>query len=228
MELAVALKKNPPNNKSSYLKEYIDAYNNIGMLEMEIDNLQEAQKILAKGLEICNEEEVSEFDDGRTRLHHNLGNVYMELRMWNEASKHIKKDILICHKIGHCQGEAKGYINLGEMHYRTQKYEEAQSYYEKALALAKSLEDEDALVRQINQNIEIVKEAVKVMDEIKGEEQKLKKLKRGIASARGTLHERNCLLQQNGSLERLVEKARMISAWEKVSILSCVFLPQFF
>ncbi|KAL5053290.1 hypothetical protein RYX36_033972 [Vicia faba] len=215
MELAVSLKKNPPNNKSSYLKEYIDAYNNIGMLEMEIDNLQEAQKILSKGLEICDEEEVNEYDDGRTRLHHNLGNVYMELRMWNEASKHIRKDILICHKIGHRQGEAKGYINLGEMHYRTQKYEEARSYYEKALALAKSLEDEDALVRQINQNIETVKEAVKVMDEIKGEEQKLKKLKRGIASARGTLHERNCLLQQNGSLECLVEKARMISAWEK-------------
>jgi hypothetical protein len=58
------------------------------------------------------------------------------------------------------------------------------------------------------------------MDEIKREEQKLKKLKRDIVSARGTLHERKYLLQQNGSLEILVEKARMISAWEKVSILS--------
>jgi VIT1/CCC1 family predicted Fe2+/Mn2+ transporter len=85
--------------------------------------------------------------------------------------------------------------------------------------LAKSLEDEDALVRQINQNIETVKSAVKVMDEIKREEQKLKKLKRDIVSARGTLHERKYLLQQNGSLEILVEKARMISAWEKVSII---------
>ncbi|XP_012572250.2 protein TONSOKU [Cicer arietinum] len=215
MDLAVSLKKNPPNNKSSFLKEYIDAYNNIGMLEMDLDNLHEAQKILTTGLEICDEEEISEYDDGRSRLHHNLGNVYMELRMWNEARKNIKRDILICHKIGHCQGEAKGYINLGEVHYRNQKYEEARSYYEKALALAKSLEDEDALVRQINQNIETVKEAVKVMDEIKREEQKLKKLKREMATAKGTLHERKCLLQQNGSLELLVEKARMISAWEK-------------
>jgi FtsZ-binding cell division protein ZapB len=85
--------------------------------------------------------------------------------------------------------------------------------------LAKSLEDEDALVRQINQNIETVKLAVEVMDEIKREEQKLKKLKRDIVSARGTLNERKCLLLQNGSLEILVEKARMISAWEKVSII---------
>lgn len=220
MDLAVSLKENPPNNKSSFLKEYIDAYNNIGMLEMELDNLHDAENILRRGLKICDEEEISEHDDGRSRLHHNLGNVYMELRRWNDAMKNMKRDILICHKIGHCQGEAKGYINLGEVHYRTQKYEEARSCYEKALGLAKSLEDEDALVRQINQNIETVKEAVKVMDEIKKEEQKLKKLKRDIASARGTLHERKHLLQENGALERLVEKARMIAAWEKVSILS--------
>ncbi|GAU35075.1 hypothetical protein TSUD_69980, partial [Trifolium subterraneum] len=220
MDLAANLKENPPNSKSSFLKEYIDAYNNIGMLELEIDNLHEAQKILTRGLEICDEEEISEYDDGRSRLHHNLGNVYMELRMWNEARKNIKKDIQICHKIGHCQGEAKGYINLGEMHYRTQKYDEARSFYEKALALAKSLEDEDALVRQINQNINIVKSAVEVMDEIKREEQKLKKLKRDIVSARGTLNERKCLLLQNGSLEILVEKARTISAWEKFIIVN--------
>ncbi|XP_020974960.1 protein TONSOKU isoform X2 [Arachis ipaensis] len=215
MELAVALKKKPPSSKSSFLKEYIDAHNNKGMLEMELDNLQEAKEILTRGLEICDEEEVSEFDDGRSRLHHNLGNVYMELRNWNEARWNIKMDIQICNKIGHRQGEAKGYINLGELHSRTQKYEEAISFYNKALGLARSLEDEDALVRQIEQNIRTVKEAVKVMDEIKKEEQNLKKLKRDIAVARGTPNERKCLLQQNGSLERLVEKSRMISAWEK-------------
>ncbi|XP_061345353.1 protein TONSOKU [Gastrolobium bilobum] len=215
MELAVTFKENPPNNKSSFLKEYIDAHNNIGMLEMELDNLHEAQKILTRGLEICDEEEISEFDDGRSRLHHNLGNVYMELRIWNEARRNIKRDIQICNRIGHRQGEAKGYINLGEVHYRTQKYEEARSYYEKALALAKSLEDEDALVRQIDQNIGTVREAVKVMDEIKKGEQNLKKLKRDTATTRGTPHERKCLLQLNASLDSLVEKASTISAWEK-------------
>lgn len=220
MELAVTLKENPPTNKSSFLKEYIDAHNNIGMLEMELDNLHEAQKILTRGLEICNEEEVSEDDDGRSRLHHNLGNVFTELRIWGEARKNIKRDIQICNRIGHRQGEAKGYINLGEVHYRMQKYEEARSYYQKALALAKSLEDEDGLVRQIDQNIRTVREAVKVMDELKKEEQNLKKLKRDIATARGTPHERKCLLQQHASLDRLLEKSRMIFAWEKVSIMS--------
>ena len=224
MELAVDLKENPPNNRSSFLKEYIDAHNNIGMLEMELDNLQEAQKILTRGLEICDEEEVSEFDDGRSRLHHNLGNVYMELRNWDEARRNIRRDIQICNRIGHRQGEAKGYINLGEVHYRTQKYEEARSFYEKALALARSLEDEDALVRQIEQNIRTVREAAKVMDEIKKEEQNLKKLKRDIANARGTPHERKCLLQQNASLDYLVEKSRMISAWEKVLDSVIVFV----
>ena len=106
------------------------------------------------------------------------------------------------------------------MHYRTQKYEDASAYYLKALGLAKSLEDEDALVRQIEQNIETVREAVKVMADIKKEEQSLKKLKRDIATARGTPNERKFLLQQNAVLERLVEKARMISAWEKVLVLS--------
>ncbi|KAL9329739.1 hypothetical protein ACSQ67_004742 [Phaseolus vulgaris] len=215
MDLAVKLKENPPNNKSSFLKEYIDAHNNIGLLEIDLENLHEARKILTTGLEICDEEEVAEFDDGRSRLHHNLGTVYMELRLWDEARKNIKRDIVICNRIGHCQGEAKGYINLGEMHYRTQRYEDASAYYEKALGLAKSLEDEDALVKQIQQNIETVREAGKVMADITKEEQSLKKLKRDIAAARGTSNERKFLLQQNAVLERLVEKARMISAWEK-------------
>ncbi|XP_028797698.1 LOW QUALITY PROTEIN: protein TONSOKU-like [Neltuma alba] len=215
MELAQILKEDPPTNKSSFVKEYIDAHNNSGMLEMELDNLEEARKILTRGLEICNEEEVGEDDDGRSRLHHNLGNVYMELRMWEKARKHIEKDIQICNKIEHCQGEAKGYINLGEVHYRTQKYDEAQSYYEKALTLAKSLEDEDALVRQIDENIKTVNKAVKVMDELKKEEQNFKKLKRYLAAARGSAHERKYLLQQNASLDRLLEKSSMISAWEK-------------
>ncbi|KAK7247552.1 hypothetical protein RIF29_42437 [Crotalaria pallida] len=215
MELAVTLKENPPDNKSSFLKEYIDAHNNIGMLELEVDNLVEAKNILTRGLEICDEEEVGDFDDGRSRLHHNLGNVYMELRIWDQARKHIRKDIIICNQIGHLQGEAKGYINLGEVHYRTQKYEDARSSYRRALSLAKSLEDEGGLVRQINDNIQILMEAEKVMGEIRKEEQNLKKLRRDVANAKGQPHERKSLLQINKCLEGLVEKSRMISAWEK-------------
>lgn len=215
LKLAQSLKWNPPSGKSSFLKEYIDAHNNIGMLEMDIDNLDEAQRMLMKGLQICDEEEVIEDDDGRSRLHHNLGKVLMELRKWDESREHIEKDIMICNRIGHCQGEAKGYINLGELHYRVQKCEDAIRCYEKALKLAQSMEDEAALVDQISQNIETVKEARKVMDELKTEEQNLKKLTRNMPMARGTDSERKCLLQQNASLDRLIDKSSMIFAWLK-------------
>ncbi|XP_055832126.1 protein TONSOKU isoform X3 [Solanum dulcamara] len=215
LDLAKTLKKNLQSSKHSFVKEYIDAYNNIGMLEVDLDNLEEAERILSKGLDICDAEEVSEDDDGRSRLHHNLGNVYTELRNWNKAREHIEKDITICHRIGHCQGEAKGYINLGELHYRIQKYDEAMKCYEWALKLAKSMEDEDALISQANQNIEIVKEACKVMDEIKIGEQSLKKLAREMEIVRGTEGERKCLLQQNSALDRLIEKSSAIFAWVK-------------
>ncbi|XP_052206092.1 protein TONSOKU isoform X2 [Diospyros lotus] len=215
MNLAQLLKENPPLGKSSFLKEYIDSHNNIGMLEMDLDNLEEAWKILTKGLQICDEEEVIEDDDGRSRLHHNLGKVYMELRKWDKAREHIEKDIMICNRISHCQGEAKGYINLGELHYRVQKCEDAILCYEKALKLAKFMEDEDALVDQIGQNIEIVKDAMNVMDELKKEEQNLKKLMRKMSMAGGAASQRKCLLEQNAALDRLIEKSSTIFAWPK-------------
>ncbi|KAL2521328.1 Protein TONSOKU [Forsythia ovata] len=216
MKLAQVLKENPPLNKCSFIKEYIDAHNNLGMLEMDLDNFEEAEKFLTRGLQICDEEEVIENDDARSRLHHNLGNLYTELRRWGKAHEHISKDIIICKQIGHRQGEAKGYINLGELHYRNQKYNEAIFSYQKALDLAKSLEDEDALADQIDTNIEIVREAMKVMDELKKEEQNLKKLERNTEMARGMAGERKCLLKQNTSLDCLVEKSRTIFLWIKL------------
>ncbi|KAL2241219.1 UNVERIFIED_CONTAM: Protein TONSOKU [Sesamum indicum] len=216
MKLAQIIKENPPTEIVSFIKEYIDAHNNLGMLEIDLDNLDEAEKILSKGLEICDEEEMVADDDARSRLHHNLGNVYLELRQWKNAYEHIKKDIVICNNIGHCQGEAKGYINLGELLYRTQRYAEAIASYQKALDLAKSLEDEHALADQIGKNIETVREAMKVMDELKKEEQNLKKLERNTEMARGTENERKCLVKQNASLDCLVEKSRMIFAWLKL------------
>ncbi|XP_051140221.1 protein TONSOKU isoform X2 [Andrographis paniculata] len=216
MKLARMIKENPPSERVSFIKEYIDAHNNIGMIEIDLDNLGEAEKILTRGLDICDEEEVIEHDDARSRLHHNLGNVYLELRKWEKAYEHIKKDIIICKQIGHCQGEAKGYVNLGELHYRTQKYNEAIASYQKALDLAKSLEDEDALVDQIDQNLETVREAMKVMEELRKEELNFKKLERNTEFARGTERERKCLLKQDASLDFLVEKSRIIFAWIKL------------
>ncbi|KAK9111313.1 hypothetical protein Scep_018832 [Stephania cephalantha] len=193
MKLARSLKESMrPNKSSSFLKEFIDAHNNIGMIEMDLDNLDAAEKILLEGLKICDEEEVIGDDDGRSRLHHNLGR------------------------------EAKGYINLGELHYRLQKYEEALMCYQKAHDVVKSLEDEDALVENIDENIRTIKEAAKVMDDLKNEEQNLKKQIRTTAIAKGTPRERKCLLQKNASLDLLIEKASMIFAWKKGQALAKV------
>lgn len=224
MDLARTLKENPPDSKSSFLKEYVDAYNNIGLLEMDLDNLEEAEKILTQGLKICDDEEVNENDAGRTRLHHNLGFVYTQLRMWDKAREHIQKDILICKNIGHCQGEAKGYINLGELYNKIQKFDRALSSYRKALELANSLEDEYALARQIEENMRVVKEYVKVMDEIKIEAQKLKKLRRSMTTAKGTSGERKCLRQQLKSIDNLIEKTVIVSDWSKVSVKTTIFV----
>ncbi|XP_042025536.1 protein TONSOKU-like isoform X2 [Salvia splendens] len=216
MKLAKTIKEKSHSEKVSFVKEYIDAHNNLGMLEIDLDNLNAAEKILIEGLEICQEEEVPEGDATRSRLHHNLGNVYMELRKWEKARDHIKKDIVICKRIGHCQGEAKGYINHGELHYRNQRYEEAIASYKKALELARTLEDEVALTEQIHQNIRTVREAMRVMSEVKTEELNLKKLERNTEMARGTEGELKFLLKQNSSLDCLVEKSRMIFAWLKL------------
>ncbi|KAL6635242.1 hypothetical protein ACP70R_027913 [Stipagrostis hirtigluma subsp. patula] len=215
MKLARILKEKSPSQKSTFLKELIDAYNNMGMLELELDNFEEAEKLLIQGLKICDEEEVNPYDDARTRLHHNLGNVYTELRSWNKAKVHIEKDIEICRRIRHTQGEAKGFINLGELHSRVQKYEDAKLCYNKALQIAKCLEDEDALINQIHQNIETVEKAAEVLEELKKDEQKLKKLARDTSNARGTSKERKLLLEQYAWLDNLIEKASMICAWPK-------------
>ncbi|KAJ6289267.1 hypothetical protein OIU76_025140 [Salix suchowensis] len=50
---------------------------------------------------------------------------------------------------------------------------------------------------------------------LKKEEQNLKKLTRSIVTARGTHHERKFLLQQNASLDSLIEKSSIILAWSK-------------
>ncbi|KAL0899977.1 hypothetical protein Bca101_083938 [Brassica carinata] len=216
MELAQALKEKPPPGESgSFLEEYINAHNNIGMLDLDLDNPDAACEILKKGLEICDEEEVKEYDAMRSRLHHNLGNVFLELRRWKEAKEHIKMDIKICHQISHCQGEAKGYINLAELHNRTQNYGDALMCYGKASTLAKSMQDESALVEQIDHNIKIVKKAVKVMEEMREEERRLKKLSAEMTDAKGTSEERKSMLQVHACLERLIEKSSMVFAWNK-------------
>ncbi|KAM0952462.1 putative tetratricopeptide-like helical domain superfamily, protein TONSOKU [Dioscorea sansibarensis] len=216
MKLVDKLRENESCKRSTvFLKEFIDAHNNIGLLELDLENLEEAENFLLQGLKICDDEEIPENDDARSRLHHNLGKLYLELRDWGKARVHIEKDIVICKRIGHPLGESKGFINLGELHYRIQKYDEAIRCYQKALDIAKLMEDEDALVSQINQNIKIVKEAAQVLEELERDEHELKKLMRSTCRARGTSNERKCLLKQKACLDRLIDKSSTISVWPK-------------
>lgn len=221
MELARVLKEKPPPGESSnFLEEYVNAHNNIGMLDLDLDNPDAARNILYKGLQICDEEEVREADTMRTRLHHNLGNVFLVLRKWDEAKKHIEMDIKICHKLNHVIGEAKGYINLAELHNKNLKYDDALLCYGKASSLAKSMQDENALVEQIDHNIKIVKKSIKVMEELRVEELVLMKLSAEMTDAKGTSEERKSMLQVHACLERLIEKSSMIFAWLKVSFIT--------
>lgn len=221
MVLAQDLKEKPPRGEScSFLEEYINAHNNIGMLDLDLDNPETACDILKRALQICDEEEVKEYDAVRSRLHHNLGNVFLVLRRWDEAKEHIEMDIRICNQINHTQGEAKGYVNLAELHNKTQKYKDALSCYRKASTLAKSMQDESALVEQIEQNIKIVKTAIEVMEELREEELRLKKFSAEMADAKGTVERRKSMLEVHACLERLIEKSSMVFAWPKVSCIS--------
>lgn len=216
LELARTLKENPPTNDGSFLREYIDAHNNMGMLEMDLDNYEGAKNILIKGLEICIEEEFPEVDPTCSRLHHTIGSVYMELKMWKKAKEHMEMDIRICNMIGHCEGEAKGYINLGILHYKNQMCHEAIKFYKKARSLAITMEDNGSLVAEIDQNIVTAKEAIDIMDELKKEEQNLKKLIREAENAKGASQGRKLLLKQYATLDFLIDKSRTIEFWSKV------------
>lgn len=77
MKLAQIIKENTPINTSSFIKEYIDAHNSIGLLQLDCDNVEEAKKIFTKALAICKQEKV--YDDALSRLYHNLGKIYTEL-----------------------------------------------------------------------------------------------------------------------------------------------------
>lgn len=223
LKLARALKENPPTHDGDFLREYIDAHNNMGMLEMDLDNYEEAKKILAEGIEICIEEEFPENDPTRTRLHHNIGVVYMNLRMWDKAKRHLQEDIKICNRIGHCNGEAKGYNNYGLLNYKTFKYTEALECYRKASILARMMEGNESLLEEIDTNAESAKEAKIIMNDIKKEEQNLKKLTRDVANASGKPEERKCMLQLNAFLDDLIEKTRTIEFWPKVRFVFVAF-----
>ena len=47
----------------------------MGLLKIYLEDYRQAEEVLLEGLKICEEEEVGDNDEGRTRLHHNLGRI---------------------------------------------------------------------------------------------------------------------------------------------------------
>ncbi|MCO5592485.1 hypothetical protein L7F22_046488 [Adiantum nelumboides] len=214
MEIARTLKENPPSRDSpSFVKELVDAYNNLGLLMMVIDDHKQAISYFEQGLRICNEEELREDDDARSRLHHNLGRIYSEKRDWEKAKHHTQTDISICQRIPHPQGEAKGFINLGEMHFKRQRYEDATRCFERALTIAQSLEDEDELVSTAQKNLDVVCEAEEKLLTLTVGEQQLKKLQRKrLVETRVRVSLRT---EEYKLLNELIGLAEYLQAWEK-------------
>lgn len=223
LDLAISLKENPPSrDSSSFVKELIDAYNNMGLLMMVIDDHNKASRYFHQALKICNEEELREVDDARSRLHHNLGRLYSEKRAWDKAKYHTQMDISICQRIPQPQGEAKGFINLGEIHFKRQKYEDANRCFERALQIAKSLEDEDDLVLTARKNLEVVGQAEEKILKLTVGEQQLKKLQRKRTTDGKSSHK----TEECKMLNDLIGLAEDLQAWEKVHIRSLTFFTR--
>ncbi|KAI5077372.1 hypothetical protein GOP47_0007196 [Adiantum capillus-veneris] len=214
MEIARTLKENPPSRDSpSFVKELVDAYNNMGLLMMVIDDHKQAISYFEQGLRICNDEELREDDDARSRLHHNLGRIYCERRDWEKSKHHTQTDISICQRLPHPQGEAKGFINLGEMHFKRQRYEEATRCFERALTVAQSLEDEDELVSTAQRNLDVVAEAEEKLLQLTVGEQQLKKLQRKrLVETKVRASHRT---EEYKLLIELIGLAEYLQAWEK-------------
>ncbi|OAE34095.1 hypothetical protein AXG93_2891s1190 [Marchantia polymorpha subsp. ruderalis] len=217
LSLAQNLKACPPPKElspSGFVKELVDAYNNLGLLRVAVDDFTAAEKYYNQGLKICDEEEVNENDDARSRLHHNLGQLYCELRQWDKAREHTDMDIAICQRIPHAQGEAKGLVNQGILHLKALEFEKARMSFKRALVIAQSLQDETQLCEDIIANLEVLSEAEDKSKQIGVLLQQQKKLRRGVESAPNVLSSRTIIKQEMKLLFDILSEAYAIKSWD--------------
>ncbi|KAL2621571.1 hypothetical protein R1flu_001776 [Riccia fluitans] len=217
LDLAKRLRANPPSKELSptgFVKELADAYNNLGLLRTAVDDCVGAEKFYNLGLKICDDEELNENDDARSRLHHNLGQLYCELRQWEKARYHTDMDITICQRIPHAQGEAKGLVNQGILHLRALEFEKARMSFKRALVIAQSLEDETQLCQDIRANLDVLDEAEEKTKQIAVLMQQQKKLRRSIENAPSVLSSRNLMKQEMKLLFDILTEAYAIKSWD--------------
>lgn len=216
MKLVEKLKANPPPGSSNFVVELVDAYNNLGTLKMITDEPAEAIRLLQRGLKICDEEEIGQYDAARTRVHHNLGRLYSEKRQWGPAMTHVLKDIEICRALPHPQGEVKGLINLGNIHFNQRQYEDAIKCYNLAHNIVRKLQDEDILMKNVEANKAVVEAAVPKLAVLNERLAKHKEMQAQVDAARGTTSERNLCLQEFKFLKELIGQAFELQYWEEV------------
>jgi tetratricopeptide (TPR) repeat protein len=219
LELAERLRTDSVESQrspSGFVVEHVDAYNNLGLSRAMAEDYKQALKLYSAGLKLCDEEEVDENDAARSRIHHNLGRLYTELRSWEKAKYHIELDIEICQKIPHAQGEAKGLMNLADLYFKSQDYEQVARCYKRALHIAQTLEDEDALCSHIKSNMEVLGQAKAKTKEFDVDMQKLSKLRREVESSKGTAAERRYIKQESALLLVLTNRAEELQSWEVV------------
>ncbi|XP_024518191.1 protein TONSOKU isoform X2 [Selaginella moellendorffii] len=181
-----------------------DAHNNLGLMKMVFDDHREAEKYLYHALKICDDEEVAPNNEVRSRIHHNLGRLYTERRNWQYAKEHMQLDIMICKVVGNLQGEVKGLINLGDLSFKTQNYEDAMKIYKRALTIVGKLQDEDALAANVRENIQVVKDAEEIMQELSKGLLKLQKLQRDKRNVK----------KEYILLGKLVSQAETVCNWD--------------
>ena len=106
------------------------------------------------------------------------------------------------------------------MHFKRQKYEEAKRCFERALQIAKSLDDEDDLVSTAQKNLEVVGQAEEKLLKLTVGEQQLKKFQRKrLTDVKNSHKTDECKM-----LNELIGLAEDLQAWEKVLInfLTCL------
>jgi putative nucleotidyltransferase with HDIG domain len=74
-------------------------------------------------------------DQGRAIAYHNLGMVSADRGLWDDADRHYRKSLEITRSLGDLHLEAFGLLNHAEVHHACQRYENARTNAEAALAI---------------------------------------------------------------------------------------------
>eukprot|EP00850_Spirogloea_muscicola_P017313 SM000147S01132 [mRNA] locus=s147:230302:234791:- [translate_table: standard] len=199
-------------------KELVDAYANLGNLRVAMDDLNGARTCFQKGLQVCDSEEVAD-DESRSRIHHQLGLLYTRERKRDKALHHIREDIRICNKLNLREEEAKGYISVGDLHFKFQEYDSAIQSFRRAEEIVRQLQDEEKLLQQTLENLHAAEEARKEMQELQKLENELKRVVREAAPHIGTPQERSHELKQLKLLFAVQQQqlARRLGDMEKLA-----------